>query len=71
MLYLSLTIQLDERIEPPGEDYQLSKQDNGEQYAIKVDTNSPVDDFHEKIPNMAYKVLNIRIQWLTIIHPLV
>ena len=54
-----LVIQLDERIEPASDDHQMASHQNVEQFAIKVDTNSPVDDFHEKIPNMAYKVLSV------------
>ena len=27
-----------------------------EEWAIKVDVNSPVQDFHKRIPDMAYKV---------------
>ena len=30
--------------------------DSGEQWAVKVDIKTPVDDFYKRIPDMAYKV---------------
>jgi hypothetical protein len=64
MLYLSALIlliyyfqQLDHlSIEDSGDLNAVRSGPKKEEWAIKVDINSPVEDFHKRIPDMAYKV---------------
>ena len=50
-------------MELPGVDDNLTSVPGREEYAIKVDINSPVDDFYKRIPDMAYKVPCLFIQY--------
>ena len=48
--------QLDDRVEPVGDLAMASVDSRTDSWAVKVDINSPVDDFYQRVPDMAYKV---------------
>lgn len=35
---------------------RASKREEREEWAVSIDVNTPVDDFHTRVPDMAYKV---------------
>ena len=49
-----LLFQVD--VKPPTKKATQKAEEKKEQWAIKVDVNSPVTDFYKRIPDMAYKV---------------